>query len=223
MKYSEEEFYGDLTEEEKEQRRQERRRYRHMFKWGMIIGTGVLACILFKFCAAKRKYRRAMRQQMRGQQMQMQDPHVVQPYGYPINQPAFSPYPQQVYAQPNVQMGRPQAPQGRPMQQQPYQRPAAAPQVRGRPHESCMMREVPAEPSRNQYVEDQIRFHENELMRLKNLVRREEPQMQQMRREMPINTCESIETHQPLRRKPIPVGQPLYEKDANSSFASEYP
>lgn len=86
-----------------------------------------------------------------------------------------------------------------------------------------MMREVPAEPSRNQYVEDQIRFHENELMRLKNLVRREEPQMQQMRREMPINTCESIETHQPLRRRPIPVGQPLYEKDANSSFASEYP
>ena len=86
-----------------------------------------------------------------------------------------------------------------------------------------MMREAPAQPSRNQYVEDQIRFHENELMRLKNLVRREEPQMQQMRREMPINTCESLETHQPLRRKPIPVGQPLFDKDANSSFASEYP
>lgn len=154
--------------------------------------------------------------------MQMQEPHVVQPYGYPMNQPAYPTYQQQPYgAQPQVQMGRPPR-----HMQQPYPQPqerqqaALAPQIRGRPHESCMMREAPAQ---NQYVEAQIRFHEAELMRLKNMVRREEPQMQQMRREVPINTCESIETNQPLRRRPIPVGQPLYEKDANSSFASEYP
>ena len=163
-----------------------------------------------------------MRQMVRNQQMEMQGPQLVQPYGYPMNQPAFPAYQQQLYgAQPTVQMGRPQCPRERPMQR-PYsqERQQPSPQVRGRPHESCMMREVPVQPSRNQYVEDQIRFHENELMRLRNLMRREEPQM---RREIPINTCESLETHQPLRRKPIPVGQPLYEKDANSSFASEYP
>ena len=54
------------------------------------------------------------------------------------------------------------------------------------------------------------------------MAKREEP-VQMMRRELPINTSESLESQQPMRRKPIPVGQPLYEKDANSSFASEYP
>lgn len=80
-----------------------------------------------------------------------------------------------------------------------------------------MMREQPQ--AQNQYVDAQIRFHENELMKLKAMVRREEPQM---RREIPINTSETLESHQPMRRKPIPVGQPLYEKE-DSSFASEYP
>jgi hypothetical protein len=38
---------------------------------------------------------------------------------------------------------------------------------------------------------------------------------------VPINTTESFE---PIRRnRQIPVGQPVYERDANSSFASEYP
>lgn len=86
--------------------------------------------------------------------------------------------------------------------------------------------------TQNNYVDAQIKFHESELNRLKTMVRREEPVQYMrrlepahvMRREVPvINTAESLESYQPLRRKPIPVGQPLFEKDANSSFASEYP
>eukprot|EP00178_Gracilaria_changii_P027671 TRINITY_DN9030_c0_g1_i1.p2 TRINITY_DN9030_c0_g1~~TRINITY_DN9030_c0_g1_i1.p2 ORF type:complete len:164 (+),score=28.72 TRINITY_DN9030_c0_g1_i1:444-935(+) len=161
-----------------------------------------------------------MRQQMRNQQMQMQEPHVVQPFGYPLNQPAA--YPQQNFGAQPVQMARPAA-CPRPMQRPfPQERQQPAPQynqVRGRPHDS-IVREASPQPQ-NQYVEAQIRFHENELMRLKGMMRREEPQ--EMRREIPMNTCESIETNQPLRRKAIPVGQPLYDKDGNSSFASEYP
>ena len=56
-------------------------------------------------------------------------------------------------------------------------------------------------------------------MKLKAMARREEPQM--MRRELPVH--ESFESQQPIRRKAIPVGQPIYDKDGNSSFASEYP
>lgn len=42
---------------------------------------------------------------------------------------------------------------------------------------------------------------------------------------VPINTTESFESQQPMNRyRNIPVGQPIYaNKDANSSFASEYP
>jgi hypothetical protein len=55
------------------------------------------------------------------------------------------------------------------------------------------------------------------------MMRREEPQPQMMRREAPVHTTESFESGQPIRRRPIPVGQPLYEREDNSSFASEYP
>jgi hypothetical protein len=41
---------------------------------------------------------------------------------------------------------------------------------------------------------------------------------------VPINTAESFESQQPIHRyRNVPVGQPVYQKDANSSFASEYP
>lgn len=104
------------------------------------------------------------------------------------------------------------------MPRQNFQEREPALDVRGRPHDSLMR-----EPqTQNNYVDAQIKFHENELNRLRAMVRREEP-AHVMRREVPINTAESLDTYQPLRRKPIPVGQPLYEKDANSSFASEYP
>ena len=175
-----------------------------------------------------------MRQQIRNQQMQMQSPHIAHPHcqyqqaaPHPINQ--FAHPSNQPYIHQQVQMGRPPRAE-RQMAQRPYSQEREYPQeVRGRPHESCMMREQPQ--AQNQYVDAQIRFHETELMRLKAMVRREEPvqmmrreePVEMMRREVPINTSESLESQQPIRRKPIPVGRPLYEKDANSSFASEYP
>ena len=54
-----------------------------MFRWGMLIGTAILAILLCKFCVAKRRRCRNMRQQIRNQQLQMQSPQVYQPYGYP--------------------------------------------------------------------------------------------------------------------------------------------
>lgn len=40
----------------------------------------------------------------------------------------------------------------------------------------------------------------------------------------PVNTTESFETQHPMNRyRGVPVGQPIYPIDANSSFASEYP
>lgn len=190
-----------------------------MFRWGMLIGTVVLACVLCKFCVAKRRRCRQMRQQMRNQQMQMPSPHIMHPQAYqtyhqgvhmaqPVNQYAYPS--NQQYVNQHIQMGRP------PKAERQMNQRAPAQEVRGRPHESCMMREPQVQ---NQYVDAQIRFHENELMRLKNMARKEEaPQV--MRREVP--SAENFESYQPLNRKAIPVGKPLYEK-ADSSFASEYP
>jgi hypothetical protein len=51
-------------------------------------------------------------------------------------------------------------------------------------------------------------------------MKRQEIEMQRV----PINTTESFDSQHPINRyRNIPVGQPLYPKDANSSFASEYP
>ena len=181
----------------------------------MIIGTAVLAFILCKFCIAKRRRCQQVRTQMinqqgqmRTQQMQMQSPHLMQHQAYSVNQHAYPTHPQQIYpAHPQqVQMGRAQS----------QERQAAPQAVRGRPHDSCMRQPQ----AQNQHVDAQINYHENEIMRLKEMIRREEPQ--QMRREMPINTSESLESSHPMARRPIPVGQPLYERDP-SSFSSEYP
>jgi hypothetical protein len=51
-------------------------------------------------------------------------------------------------------------------------------------------------------------------------IKRRELEMQRV----PINTTESFETQHPMNHyRGVPVGQPIYPKDANSSFASEYP
>ena len=104
-----------------------------------------------------------MRQQIRNQHMQMQSPHLVHPhhayqqaapqpvnqYAYPSNQP---------YIQQPVQMGRPPRAERQMTQRQYVQEREYAQEVRGRPHDSCMMREP--SPVQNQYVDAQIRYHE---------------------------------------------------------------
>lgn len=72
-------------------------------------------------------------------------------------------------------------------------------------------------------VEAQIRFHEAEIERLRQLRERREVREVEMAR-VPINTAESFDSQHPMNRyRQVPMGQPIYPKDANSSFASEYP
>lgn len=171
----------------------------------MIAGTAVLAVIVFKFCKAKRlRNRQRHMQNLTNQQPQ-------QPYLYNIN-PAPVVLNPNAYPSPHVQMGRP-FPQ--PEQVQPQL-------VRGRVHDSFIREPQQVENP----MEAQIRFHENEILRLKQMKRQEcelkrrEMEMQRM----PVNTTESFETqHQMNRFRGVPVGQPIYKQDANSSFASEYP
>lgn len=194
-----EDFDEELTEEEKEDRRRERRRFNKIFRYGLIIGTAAIAIILFKFCRAKRMRNRNRAQQMYSNEhqqayiQQQPQPIFINPNAYP--------------AQP-VQMGRPY-PQPQPQAQ-------SEPQIRGRVHDSFIRPQVVENP-----VEAEIRFHEAELRRLRNMKKhRQEFELQRV----PINTTESFETHHPMQRvRNIPVGQPIYPKDANSSFASEYP
>ena len=75
----------------------------------------------------------------------MQSPHLAQPYQQAhapqqINQFAYPS--QQPYIQQQVQMGRPP---------RRVEREEIVQEVRGRPHESCMMREQPQ--PQNQYVD----------------------------------------------------------------------
>jgi hypothetical protein len=192
-----------LTEEEREERRKERKRYNKIFKIGMIVGTGVLAVIIFKFCKAKRmRNRNRMMQAMQAQQPQMMVQQ--QPYLYNLNQPA----PVHPHAYPSapaqpIQIGRP------------YQEQVSAPVVRGRVHDSFIR-----QPAENP-MDAQIRFHEAEIQRLRQMRQaRQEVELQRV----PINTTESFESQQPMNRyRNMPVGQPVYPKDTNSSFASEYP
>lgn len=191
----EEEYFDDLTEEEREDRRRETKRFHKFFKFGLVIGTGVLAVIVFKFCVAKRRRCREMRQARRPAEVQMQP--NAQPYLYNIQAPT---YPQPV----PFQVARPYQPQPQP------------PVVRGRPHDSFIRQAQPVVNS----TEAQIRFHENEILRLREL-RREEC-FEQRRNPVPITTTESFESSHPIhRQRQIPVGQPI--RDDNSSFASEYP
>lgn len=96
----------------------------------MIIGTGVLAVIIFKFCKAKRLRNR--NRMMQAQQVQMAPQQ--QPYLYslsqtvPVHPQAFPSAPAQ-----HIQMGRP------------YSEPVAAPIVRGRVHDS-FIRQQPVQP-----------------------------------------------------------------------------
>lgn len=164
---------SDLTEEEVQERKHQRKHYNKMFKWGMIIGTGVLAFILIKFCVAKRRRNQMIRRQMqqRQPQIQMQPsyPQTMSPYVYPINQP--------------VQMGRPctqPAPQIQRQEQFQYPQPQRliqpmnVPQtIRGRPHDS-ILRQQPQPQAQNQQVEAQIKYHEAEIQRLRELAQREE-------------------------------------------------
>lgn len=111
--FEDKDFYGDLTEEERMERKHQRKRYNHIFRWGMIIGTAVLGCIMVKFCVAKRRRCRQNRRDHRQpqMQMQMQGPHVMHPHAHNVQylgQPATQPVSQYAYPvnQP-VQMGRP--------------------------------------------------------------------------------------------------------------------
>lgn len=171
----------------------------------MIAGTAVLAIIVFKFCKAKR---------LRNRQRHMQYPvnqQPQQPYLYNLNSApiVLNPNP---YPSPQVQMGRP-FPQSEQVQPQ---------LIRGRVHDSFIREPQQVE----NLMEAQIRFHENEILRLKQMkhqeceLKRREMEMQRM----PINTTESFETQHPMKKyRGVPVGQPIYKQDANSSFASEYP
>lgn len=173
----------------------------------MIVGTAVLAVIVFKFCKAKRlRNRNRMMNMNQQQQVQMQ-----QPYLYSIGQPVH-PHPYPSAPAPHIQLARP------------YQEPLPVPTtaVRGRVHDSFIRQSVPVENP----VEAQIRFHEAEIERLRQM--RERNERREVREvemgRVPINTTESFDSQHPMHRyRQVPVGQPVYPKDANSSFASEYP
>lgn len=57
----------------------------------------------------------------------------------------------------------------RPAQPQPAPQP-----IRGRPHDSFIRQNQPQVQPQNQYIEAQIKYHEAEINKLKDLARREE-------------------------------------------------
>lgn len=122
-------------------------RYNKMFRYGLIIGTAAIAVMLFKFCKAKR-----MRNRNRAQQM----------YPNEHQQAYIQQQPQPIFLNPNaypvqpIQMGRPY-PQPQPQAQ-------SEPQIRGRVHDSFIRPQVVENP-----VEAEIRFHEAELRKLKQM------------------------------------------------------
>ena len=112
--------------------------YNKVFRWGMIVGTAVLAIVICKTCMVKRRTGEMMRQR-RQPQIQMQEQmHVQQPYVYNLGAHTF-PLNQQ------VQMARPYYPEPQPLRAACHPRHPEQLTVRGRPHESFMKEQVPTQ------------------------------------------------------------------------------